>query len=135
MVNALSNAYNGRRVLVTGHTGFKGSWLCEWLLGMGAEVVGYALEPQPHEVLYSQLGISGRLVADHRGDLRDLDRLTALVSEFQPEIVFHLAAQSFPKTSFDAPLDTMDTNIQGTNRILESLRKYFDISSCLSAPY
>ncbi|MDB4779812.1 CDP-glucose 4,6-dehydratase [Akkermansiaceae bacterium] len=122
MVNALSNAYNGRRVLVTGHTGFKGSWLCEWLLGMGAEVVGYALEPQPHEVLYSQLGISGRLVADHRGDLRDLDRLTALVSEFQPEIVFHLAAQPLVRLSYEIPVGTFATNVMGTVHLLEAIR-------------
>src|SRR6478735_2861784 len=86
VLSALEKAYQGKRVLVTGHTGFKGSWLCEWLLALGAEVTGYALDPLPHEVLYRQLDLSNRLAADHRGDLAERERLAKVVADSVPEI-------------------------------------------------
>jgi CDP-glucose 4,6-dehydratase len=122
MTNALSEAYQGRRVFVTGHTGFKGSWLCQWLLAMGAEVMGYAFDPQPHEVLFSQLGLSDRLFADHRGDLSDRNALVTLLKDFQPEIILHLAAQPLVRLSYEIPVETFATNVMGTAHVLDAVR-------------
>lgn len=122
MANPLSAAYHGKRVLVTGHTGFKGAWLCEWLLSMGSQVAGYALDPQPHEVLFSQLGLSDRLLADHRGDLADRKRLAALVADFKPEIILHLAAQPLVRLSYEIPVETFTTNVLGTAHLLDAVR-------------
>ena len=115
--------YSGRRVLVTGHTGFKGSWLCEWLLGLGAKVAGYALDPQPHERLFDQLGLSSRLAGDDRGDLAELDRLVDLVTEFKPEVILHLAAQPLVRLSYECPVETFATNVMGTVHLLEAVRR------------
>lgn len=115
--------YNERRVLVTGHTGFKGSWLCEWLLGMKAEVAGYALDPQKHEVLFGQLGLGERLARDERHDLANLDRLEALVREFRPEVILHLAAQPLVRLSYNQPVETFTTNVMGTVHVLEAARR------------
>ncbi|MDB4435527.1 CDP-glucose 4,6-dehydratase [bacterium] len=122
MNNALVSAYRGKKVLVTGHTGFKGSWLCEWLIEMGAEVAGLALDPQPHEVLYSQLQLSERLAADYRCDLSERDRLINVLSDFQPEIVLHLAAQPLVRLSYEIPVETFATNVMGTAHLLEAIR-------------
>jgi CDP-glucose 4,6-dehydratase len=117
-----NGVYSGRRVLVTGHTGFKGSWLCEWLLGLGAEVAGYSLyipsEPSNFEVLKL-----GERMKDVRGDVRDLDALTRAIADFQPEIVFHLAAQPLVRASYDEPKLTFDTNLGGTVNFLEAVRR------------
>ena len=115
--------YRGRRVLVTGHTGFKGSWLCEWLLSLGAEVTGYALDPQEHEVFYDQLGLKERLTADHRGGLADRERLAQVVAELQPEVILHLAAQPLVRLSYDLPVETFATNIMGTAHLLDAVRR------------
>lgn len=117
------NFYKGRRVLVTGHTGFKGSWICEWLLSLGAEVAGYALDPQEHEVLFDQLGLGGRLKTDHRGDLSDRDGLAKVVSSFEPEVVLHLAAQPLVRLSYDCPVETFATNVMGTAHLLDAIRR------------
>lgn len=122
MASALENAYLGKRVLVTGHTGFKGSWLCEWLLALGADVAGYALDPQPHEVLYAQLGLNRRLAEDHRGDLSDREALVKIASEFAPEIVLHLAAQPLVRLSYEIPVETFATNVMGTAHLLDAIR-------------
>ena len=113
--------YAGRRVLVTGHTGFKGSWLCRWLLDLGAEVAGYSLDipsqPSNFEIL--------RLADDiqhHTGDIRDRRALAEVFARFRPEIVFHLAAQSLVRRSYEVPVDTFETNAIGTLNILECLR-------------
>ena len=122
MPSALKNSYTGKRVFVTGHTGFKGSWLCEWLLSLGAEVAGYALDPQPHEVLYSQLDLGNRIAADHRGDLADRAALAKVVKDFAPEIVLHLGAQPLVRLSYDIPVETFATNVMGTAHLLEAVR-------------
>lgn len=122
MPSSLHSAYQGKRVLVTGHTGFKGSWLCEWLLRLGAEVTGYALDPQPHEVLYSQLDLENRLAADHRGNLSDRKNLAELVAKGAPEIILHLAAQPLVRLSFEIPLETFATNVMGTAHVLDAVR-------------
>ncbi len=114
--------YKNRRVLVTGHTGFKGSWLCEWLLSMGAEVAGYALDPQSHEILFDQLNLSSRLACDERGDIADIAALKRLVQDFQPDVVLHLAAQPLVRLSYAQPVETFATNVMGTVNLLESVR-------------
>ncbi len=113
--------YQGKRVLVTGHTGFKGSWLCEWLLALGAKVFGYALAPPTDPALFNQLGLSKRL--EHQvGDVREAADVARAVSEVQPDIVFHLAAQSLVRRSYLIPLETYDVNVMGTANVLDALR-------------
>jgi CDP-glucose 4,6-dehydratase len=119
---SFGNTYGGKRVLVTGHTGFKGSWLCEWLLSLGAEVFGYALPQQPYEKLFHQLNLSSRLARDERGDVRDQAHLCDIVSEFRPQLVFHLAAQSLVRASYEKPVETFSTNFMGTVNVLEAVR-------------
>jgi CDP-glucose 4,6-dehydratase len=116
--------YRGKKVLVTGHTGFKGSWLTRWLLDLGAVVAGYARDPLPHETLFDAMGLGPLLERDVRGDLADLDALSALVAEFQPEFIFHLAAQPLVRLSYDIPVETFATNVMGTVNVLEALRQY-----------
>ncbi len=113
--------YRGRRVLVTGHTGFKGSWLCQWLLKLGAEVHGYALAPPTTPSLFEQLGLSTQL-ADTRADIRNRDQLTSVIRDFDPEIVFHLAAQPLVRYSYQNPIETYETNVMGSIYVLEALR-------------
>lgn len=119
---AFQDFYRGRRVFLTGHTGFKGSWLSEWLLSLGAEVYGYSLDPQPHELLFGQLQLSSRLATDTRGDLSDLAALSAAVKAANPEIVFHLAAQPLVRLSYDIPVATFAVNVMGTAHLLEAVR-------------
>ncbi|MGC8615325.1 MAG: CDP-glucose 4,6-dehydratase [Thermoprotei archaeon] len=117
----LLDFYRGRRVLVTGHTGFKGSWLSLWLLRLGAEVVGYSLDPQTP---YDNFVVS-RLhekIVDIRGDVRDFQRVVSVFEEYAPEIVFHLAAQPIVRVSYDIPRETVDTNVMGTTNLLEAFR-------------
>ena len=116
-----NQAYQGKRVLLTGHTGFKGAWLAEWLLGLGAKVTGLALPPATEPALFDQLGLAGRL--DHRiGDIRDLATVRAVVAECQPDYVFHLAAQALVRLSYEQPVETYATNVMGTAHVLEALR-------------
>ena len=113
--------WSGKRVLVTGHTGFKGSWLSLWLERLGAEVAGLALEPDTDPALFLQLGLAERI--DHRiGDIREAATVAARVDEVQPDIVFHLAAQPLVLASYTDPLLTWDTNVMGTAHVLEALR-------------
>jgi CDP-glucose 4,6-dehydratase len=118
-----SQYFHNRRVLVTGHTGFKGSWLCEWLLSLGSEVHGYALDPEPHEVLFDQLGFAGRLASDTRGDLADRALLEETVKQTRPEVVLHLAAQALVRESYQSPVETFATNVMGTVHLLEAVRR------------
>lgn len=115
------NAYRGRRVLVTGHTGFKGAWLSEWLLLLGAEIRGYSLQPPTSPALFDQLGLAARL-AEQRADVGDRNALAAAVREFRPDFVFHLAAQSLVRRSHVEPEPTWATNVLGTVNVLEALR-------------
>lgn len=111
----------GRRVLITGHTGFKGAWLSEWLLALGAQPAGYALAPPTRPALFDQLGLSGRM-SHQLGDIRDLDRLQAFMQAADPEIVFHMAAQPLVRYSFEAPVETYAVNVLGTAHVLEACR-------------
>jgi len=119
--------WSGRRVLLTGHTGFKGSWLALWLLELGAELHGLALEPEvvepPATPLFAALGLAKRLGARHRiGDIRDPHTLAAAVMAAQPEVVLHLAAQPLVRRSYTDPLGTWATNVQGSLQLMEALR-------------
>lgn len=113
--------YRGKRVLVTGHTGFKGAWLAEWLLSLGAEVTGYALAPATEPALFTQLGLAGRLrhIVD---DVRDLAALQKAMAETRPEFVFHLAAQPLVRLSYSIPVETYAVNVMGTVNVLEAVR-------------
>jgi CDP-glucose 4,6-dehydratase len=120
--HALAEAFNGRTVLVTGHTGFKGSWLVTWLLDLGATVVGYSLpEPPTQPSNFVASGLSERIM-DVRGDIRDLESLRATVEAHRPSVVFHMAAQPIVLRSVELPKLTIDTNAGGTVNMLETIR-------------
>ena len=118
---SFGGAFAGRRVLVTGHTGFKGSWLCEWLLALGADVTGFALTPPTEPALFHQLDLPKR-ITDLRGDIRDLSAARNAVDTTRPEFVFHLAAQSLVRHSYAHPVETYATNVMGTVNVLEAVR-------------
>lgn len=120
--------YRNKRVLVTGHTGFKGSWLCEILHILGADVTGYALEPQQEESLYELADIGNR-VNSHIGDIRDLDELLRIFKKNSPEIVIHMAAQPLVRQSYEMPVYTYETNVIGTVNVLECIRMTEGIKS------
>lgn len=113
--------YSGKRVLVTGHTGFKGSWLCRLLTGAGAEVTGYALEPESPS-LFAEAHIGDRMNSVI-GDIRDREKLLSVFCETRPEIVFHLAAQPLVRESYKNPAYTYETNVMGTVNVLECIRQ------------
>jgi CDP-glucose 4,6-dehydratase len=110
-----------RRVLITGHTGFKGAWLALWLSRLGASIVGYALPPATRPSLFEAAGIAG-IVESIEGDVRDSEHLNAAVRRAAPEIVLHLAAQSLVRSSYTDPIGTFSTNVMGTVRLLEACR-------------
>ena len=113
--------FSGKRVIVTGHTGFKGAWLSEWLLALGAEVYGLSLPAPTQPALFEQLGLASRL--HHRiGDIRDEAAVAAFVRDVQPDFVFHLAAQALVRRSYSEPLNTFATNVTGTAHLLAALR-------------
>ena len=114
--------YKGRKVFVTGHTGFKGSWLCEWLLALGAEVYGFSNGIPTKPSLFSQLRLSKRIAMDIRGDIRDREAVRAAVTSICPDFVFHLAAQPLVRLSYEQPVETFDTNVMGTIHVLDALR-------------
>lgn len=121
-IDIFDNFYRGKRVLVTGHTGFKGSWLSIWLHELGAEVVGIGLEPFTERDNYVLSEIGKKIKADIRADIRDGQRMKEIFSEYQPEIVFHLAAQPLVRLSYDKPVETYETNVMGTINIMEAIR-------------
>jgi len=118
-----ASAYHRRRVLVTGHTGFKGAWLCEWLLALGADVTGYALESPTSPALFDQLGLASR-IRHVAGDVRDPLPLRATIADCQPDFVFHLAAQPLVRASYADPVGTFEVNVLGTVQVLDALRDY-----------
>lgn len=110
--------YRGKRVFVTGHTGFKGSWLCRVLVNAGAEVTGYSLPAPTEPNLFSLSGLVGQMTSV-TGDIRDLPALKAAYAAANPEIVLHLAAQPIVRTSYEQPVYTYETNVMGTVNLLE----------------
>lgn len=123
--------YKGKRVLVTGHTGFKGSWLCRILLLAEADVTGYALEAPTDPNLFSILGLEDDMDSVI-GDVRNLEQMAALFARVQPEIVFHLAAQPIVRDSYKDPVYTYETNVMGTVHLLECVRQNPCVKSCLN---
>ena len=117
-----SSFWHGKRVFLTGHTGFKGSWLGLWLHHLGAMVHGYALAPDTQPNLFTRAGIARRLT-DTRGDIRDYGTLSSALENFQPDIVIHMAAQALVRPSYDDPVQTYSTNVMGTVHLLEAARK------------
>lgn len=122
MVDIFNGFYQGKRVLVTGHTGFKGSWLSIWLHELGAEVIGISQDPYSDRDNYVLSGIGAGLTADLRADIRDGEQLKSLFRTWQPDIVFHLAAQPLVRLSYEIPVDTYETNVMGTIHVLEAIR-------------
>jgi CDP-glucose 4,6-dehydratase len=115
--------WQGKNILITGHTGFKGSWLALWLSSLGAKVTGFALAPDSNPSLFNLANIGDGCLIDHiEGDVRCLDSLKSAFQSSQPEIVFHLAAQSLVKRSYENPILTYETNVIGTLNLLESIR-------------
>ncbi len=125
------NFYKGKRVLVTGHTGFKGSWMCKCLSYLGADVTGYALNP-PTEPSLFELASIGEDVHSVTGDIRDLDSLLRVFEDSKPEIVFHLAAQPIVRESYKSPVFTYETNVMGTVNLLECVRQTTSVKSVLN---
>lgn len=113
--------WRGKRVLVTGHTGFKGSWLCLWLQLLGADLAGYALAPPTSPNLF-EAAKAGRSMRSVLGDIRDLERLLDLMRTHRPEIVIHMAAQALVRRSYEQPVETYTTNVLGTVNLLEAVR-------------
>ena len=125
------NFYKGKKVLVTGHTGFKGAWMCKVLTNMGAEVAGYSLNPPTNPSLFEIAEIE-KDIKSYIGDIRDLKKLKAVFDEFQPEIVLHLAAQPIVRDSYKDPVYTYETNVMGTVNILECVRNSKSVKSFLN---
>ena len=113
--------FKGKTVLVTGHTGFKGSWLCIWLKELGANVVGYALEPYTERDNFVVSGLKDK-ITHITGDVRDFQKLSKVFEEYQPEFVFHLAAQAIVRESYESPKGTYDINVGGIVNVLECCR-------------
>jgi len=117
---AFAHGYAGKSVLLTGHTGFKGAWLSEWLLLLGAEVTGYSIDCEQHS-LFNELHLTDRM-QDIRGDVRDLAEVTKLVASLQPDFIFHLAAQPLVRRSYTDPVETFTTNVTGSINMMEAVR-------------
>lgn len=121
-MKAFADTYRGRRVLVTGHTGFKGSWLAQWLLQLGAEVAGYSVDIPSQPSNFELLGLD-RHIRHYLGDIRDPQRLAAVIDEFRPDVVFHMAAQALVRHSYADPVNTFETNMMGMVHLLECVRQ------------
>ena len=121
-MNSFADAYTGRRVLVTGHTGFKGAWLALWLQHLGAEVAGYSDGIPTDPSVFHLLGMKDRL-SHHLGDIRDRQRLAEVLDAFRPQSIFHLAAQPLVLRSLDDPVDTFEVNTMGMVYVLECIRE------------
>lgn len=121
MENLFNGIYKGRKVLITGHTGFKGSWLCLLLNKLGADVYGYALKPPTNPSLFEVAKID-ELIKSFIGDVRDLDHLQKVIQQVQPEIVIHMAAQPLVRESYKIPVETYSINVMGTVHLLEACR-------------
>ncbi len=129
MKNLFSNAYKNKKVLITGHTGFKGSWLSLWLTKLGAKILGYALDPptDPNHISLLNLDIKSVI-----GDIRDLQKLNNAINRFKPEIIFHMAAQPLVRPSYKDPVETFETNVMGTINLYEACRKTDSVKAIIN---
>lgn len=127
----MSVFWEGKKILVTGHTGFKGSWLCLWLQSLGAEVAGYALNPPTDPSLFDVARVSEGMKSII-GDVRDIAKLKSVFSNFRPEIVFHMAAQPLVRHSYDDPVETYSTNVMGTVNLFEAVRQTDSVSAVVN---
>jgi len=117
-----NNIFHGKTILVTGHTGFKGSWLCAWLIKLGANVIGYSLEPPTSINNFELLNLKDKMT-DLRGDINDFSNILRIIKNYKPEIIFHLAAQAIVLDSYKTPRETIATNVLGTVNVLEAARQ------------
>ncbi|MCP3924068.1 MAG: CDP-glucose 4,6-dehydratase [Desulfobacterales bacterium] len=124
-----NNSYKNKKILITGHTGFKGSWLAFWLSQMGADVLGYSLAPNTTPNHFSMLDLSIESVI---GDILDREKLFDIFKAFQPEVVFHLAAQPLVRQSYNEPVETLQTNIIGTANVLDACRKEYSVKAVIN---
>jgi len=122
LLTDFNNIYQGKKVLVTGHTGFKGSWISIWLTKLGANVVGFSLEKWNNDYIYKNSSMRNHLHANEKGDIENYDLLKEIFDKHNPDIVFHLAAQPLVRDSYENPLKTFKTNIIGTANVLECIR-------------
>lgn len=122
MFTTYLETYRAKRVLVTGSTGFKGSWLCQWLLNLGAEVYGYALLPETNPALFDQLSLEKNM-RQYYNDIRSFADVKKCIQEVKPDIILHLAAQPLVRESYITPRETVDTNVMGTINLLEAVRE------------
>src|SRR5579875_3535920 len=123
--------WRGKRVFLTGHTGFKGGWLALWLASKGATVRGYSLDPYTTPNLFAEARIES-LIEDVRGDIRDGAKLEQALSAFAPEVVFHMAAQPLVRYSYQDPIGTFETNVIGTARVLDAVRRTPSVRAVVS---
>jgi CDP-glucose 4,6-dehydratase len=128
LAKVMLDFYKNKKVFITGHTGFKGTWLCHVLLYAGADLTGYALEPPENPALFRQTGLEKKM-RSVIADIRNLDSLIQLMREVQPDIVFHLAAQPIVRLSYREPVETYETNVIGTVNILEAVRLTSSVKS------
>lgn len=120
-IELFNGVFKGKRILITGHTGFKGSWLTVWLTSLGSSVIGYSLDPPTHPSLFDSLNLVEKI--NHiQGDVRDFEHLQDVIGRYQPEIIFHLAAQALVRRSYADPRLTYETNIMGTVNLLDAVR-------------
>ncbi|NQU51269.1 MAG: CDP-glucose 4,6-dehydratase [Bacteroidetes bacterium] len=131
MQNLFNNTYKNRRVLITGHTGFKGSWLCLLLHKLGADVYGYALEPPTKPNLFEEAKIDD-IITSYIGDIRDLEKLQNVFKKVQPEIVIHMAAQALVRESYKNPVETYAVNVMGTVNLLEAIRQTSSVKAVVN---
>ena len=124
----LKESYKGKRVLVTGHTGFKGSWLSIWLKSLGAEVIGYSLEAHTEPSMFKVCNLESKITSII-GDIRDYSKLHKVIKEYKPDIIFHLAAQALVRHSYKNPIETYETNIMGTVNLLEAAKNSESVKS------
>ena len=129
-IKDIKDIYKNKKVLITGHTGFKGSWLSTWLTELGADVIGYSLEPPTQPNLFEALSLNKKLI-HIIGDVRDEKKLSSIFKKYKPEFVFHLAAQPLVRFSYREPKFTYETNIMGTINILEAIRKTNSVRACV----
>ena len=126
----MKSFFKDRKILVTGHTGFIGSWLTKWLILYGSKICGYALEPPSVPSLYKSINLENS-ISGVRGDIKDRKLLRKTIQNFQPEIVFHLAAQPIVLNSYEIPVDTFDTNVTGTVNLLNELRQINSVKTII----